>query len=77
MLCKVNSNSNHYLFRELLSASNRVRHVYRGQSSSILEFARRRSFQFAGCFLPANVRMWNELPYIYTVFDTGTYVGRV
>ena len=29
--------------------------------------------QFERCFLPAQVRMWNDLP--YTVFDTGTLFG--
>ena len=29
--------------------------------------------QFARCLVPAQVRMWNDLP--YTVFDTGTLDG--
>ena len=29
--------------------------------------------QFARCFLPAQTRVWNYLP--YTVFDTGTLEG--
>ena len=32
-----------------------------------------RTSQFARCFMPAQVQMWNALP--YTVFDTGTFDG--
>ena len=37
------------------------------------EVSRYRTSQFARSFLPAPVRMWNDLP--YTVFDTGTLYG--
>ena len=41
----------------------------------LLEFevSRCRTFQFARCFLRAQVRIWNDLP--YTVFDTDTLDG--
>ena len=35
-----------------------------------LEVSRCRTSQFARCFLPAQTRVWNDLP--YTVFGTGT-----
>ena len=37
------------------------------------EVSRCGTFQFARCFLPAQTRVWNNLP--YTVFDTGTLDG--
>ena len=76
MLHKVNSNSNHCLFSELPSASTRVRHTGAAVAAHPLEWvdgSRCRTSQFARCFLPAQVRMWNCLP--DTVFDTGTLAG--
>ena len=56
-----------------LHASVRVRHTRAAVSDHPLEFevSRCRTSQFAGCFLPAQTRVWNDLP--YTVFDTETY----
>ena len=75
MLYKVNSNSNHCLFSELPSASTRVRHTraYIGAHTLELDVSRCRTSQFARSFLPAQVRLWNDLP--YTVFDTGMLDG--
>ena len=75
MLLKVNSNSNHCLFRELPSASIRVRHNRAASAAHPVEFevSMCRTSQFARSFLPAQVRMWNDLP--YTVFHTGTLDG--
>ena len=75
MLYKVNSNSNHCLFSELSSASTRVRHTRAAPAALPLEFevSRCRTSQFAGSFLSAQDRMWNNLP--YTVFDTGMLDG--
>ena len=72
MLYKVNSNLNHCLFSELPSASVRVRHTRPEAAAHPLEFevSRCRTSQFERCFLPAQTRVWNYLP--YTVFDTGT-----
>ena len=72
MLYKVNSNSNHCLFSELPSASVRVRQTWTAAAAHPLELElwRCRTFKFARCFLPAQTRVWNDLP--YTVFDTGT-----
>ena len=63
MLYKVNSNSIHCLFIELPSASTRIRHT-RAAVAHPLEFevSRCRTSQFARCFLPAQVRLWNDLP---------------
>ena len=71
----LNSNSNHCLFNELPSASVRVRHSRAAAAAHPLEFevSRCRTSQFARCFLPAKVRVWNDLS--YTVFDTGTLDG--
>ena len=70
MLYKVNSNSNHWLFSELPSASVRVRHPRAAAAAhpSKFEASRRRTSKFARCFLPGQTRVWNEIP--YTVFDT-------
>ena len=70
MLFKVNSNSNHCLFSELPSASTRVRHTRAAAAAHPLEFevSRCRTCKYDRSFLPAQVRMWNGLP--YTVFDT-------
>ena len=72
MWYKVKSDSNHCLFSELPSASVRVRYTRAAAAAHLLEFevSRCRTYQFARCFLPAQTRVWNELP--YTVFDTGT-----
>ena len=72
MLYKVNSNSNHCLFSELLSASTRVRHTRAAAAVNPLEVevSRYITSQFARCLVLAQVRMWNYLP--HTVFDTGT-----
>ena len=70
MLYKVNSNSNHCLFCELRSASVRVRHTRAVAAAHPIEFE---TSQFARCFLPAQTRVWNDLP--YTVFDTETLDG--
>ena len=72
---KVNSNSNHCLFSKLSSAYTRVQHIRVAEAAHPLEFevSRCRPSKFAGCFRPAQVRMWNNLP--CTVFDTGTLNG--
>ena len=74
MLDKVNiySNSNHSLFSEHTSASTRVRNTRAAAAAHPLEFelSRCRTSQIAWSFLPAPVRLWNDLP--YTVFDTQT-----
>ena len=63
------------MFSELRSASTRVGHTRAAAAVYPLELevARCRTSEFASFFLPAQVRMWNELP--YTVFDTGTLDG--
>ena len=75
MLFKVNSNSNHCLSSELPSASSRVRQIRASAAAHLLEFevSMCRMSKFAWSFLPAEVRLWNDLP--YTVFDTGTLDG--
>ena len=75
ILYKVNSNSYRCLFSELPSASSRVRHTRDAAAAHPLEFeaSRCRTTSFARSFLPAQVRLWNDLP--YTVFDTGTLDG--
>ena len=72
MLYRVNSNLNHLLFSELPSASVRVRHNRAAAAAHPLELevSKCRTSQFARCFLPAHIRVWNDLP--YSVFDTGT-----
>ena len=72
ILYTVNLNSNHCLFSELPSASVRVRQTRAAAAAHPLEFevSRCRTSQFARCFLPAQTRVWNDLP--YTVFDTRT-----
>ena len=69
MLYKDNSNFNHSLFSELPSASVRVRDTgaEAAAHSLELEVSRCRTSQFARCFLPAQTRVRNNLP--YTVFD--------
>ena len=75
ILHKVNSNSDHCLFSELPSASTRVRHTRVVAVAHPLEFEVSRCItsQFARSFLPAQFRMWNDLP--CTVFDTGMLDG--
>ena len=75
MLYKVNSNSNRCLLSEFPSACVWVRHTRAAAAAHQLEFegSRCRTSQFARCFLPAQIRAWNDLP--YTVFDTGTLDG--
>ena len=75
MLYKVNVNSNRCLFSELPSAATRVRHSRAASTAHPLEFevSRCRTSQFVRCFLPAQIRMWNDLP--CTVFDTRTLDG--
>ena len=75
MLYRVKSNSNHCLFNELPSASARVLLSLAAAATHPLEFevSRCRTSQFARCFLPAQTRLWNALP--YTVFGTRTLDG--
>ena len=75
MFCKVNSNSNNCLFSELPSASTRVRHIRAAAGAHSFEFevSSCRTSKFARFFMPAQVRMWNDLH--YTVFDIGTLDG--
>ena len=74
MLFKVNSNSNHWLFSDLPSASTRVRHTQSAATAHPFEFevSMCRTSQFARCFQPGPGSR-NDLP--YTVFDTGTLMG--
>ena len=69
MLFKVNSNSNHCLFSELPSTSTLVRYNRATAAADPWEFevSRCKTSQFGRWFLPAQVRMWNDLD--YTVFD--------
>ena len=64
MLYKVISNSNRCLLSELPSASTRVRHTLAEAAAHSLEFevSRCRTSLFARSFLPAQVRLWNDLP---------------
>ena len=75
MLYKVNLNLNPSLFNELPSASVRVRHTRAAAAAHPLEFdvSRCGTSQFARCFLPAQTRVGNDLP--YTVFHTGMLDG--
>ena len=75
MLYKVNLNFNHCLFNGLPSVSSRVRQTRATAAAHPLEFevSRCRTSQFARSFLPAQIRMWNDLP--YTEFDSGTLEG--
>ena len=74
-LYKVNSSWNHCLFSEIPSTSVRVRHIRAAAPAHPLEFEVSRCItsQFARCFVQAQTRMWNDLP--YTVFDTRTLYG--
>ena len=75
ILYEANLNSNHCLFSDLPSASVRVRHTLAAAAAPPLEFdvSRCRASQFARCFLPAKIRVWNDVP--YTVFDSATLDG--
>ena len=75
MLYEVNVLSNYCLFSELPYASIRVCHTHAVATAHPLEFevSRSKTSQFARCFLLAQVRIWNDLP--YTVFDTGMLEG--
>ena len=75
MLYKVNSTSNHCLFSKLPCASTWFRQTRTAAAAHPLEFEVRRcrTSQFARSFLPAQVRLWDDLP--ITVFDTGTLNG--
>ena len=57
-----------------VSCRTRIWHYRAAAVAHPLEFevSRCRRSQFARCFLPAQVRMWNDHP--YTDFDTGTLV---
>ena len=68
--CTVDVVQGYSLFSELPSASVRVRHTRTAATAHPLEFkvSRCRTFQFLRCFLPAQARVWNDLP--YTVFDS-------
>ena len=73
MLYKVNSNSNHRSFIEFPSACVRVQRTLDAAAAahpSVFEVSSYRTSQFARCFLPAQTRVWIDLP--YTVFDTGS-----
>ena len=69
MFYKVNLNSNHSLSSEFPSASTKVRKI----ELRPFEVSRCRTSQVATCFLPGEVRMWNDHP--YTVLDIGTLNG--
>ena len=75
MLYKVNANSNHCLLIELASASSRVRYTQAAAAAHPFEFevSMCRTSQFARCFLPAKVRMCNDLP--YTVLTPECWMG--
>ena len=70
LMDNVNSNLNHSLLSELPSASTRFWHIRVTAAVHPLqcEESRCRTSQSAKCFLPAQVHMWNGLPYI--VFTT-------
>ena len=75
MFYKVHSNSNYCLVSELSSASTRVLHTRAAAASHPLEFEASmcRTSKFARCFLPAQVRMWNDLS--YTVLIPERWMG--
>ena len=75
MLYKIHSNPKHCLYGELPPACQRVRHTRAAAAahSCELEVPRCRTSQFGRCFLPAHVRMWNDLP--SSVFDFCTLSG--
>ena len=63
------------LYGELPPACQRVRHTRAAAVAHPceLEVPRCRTSQFGKCFLPAHIRMWNDLP--SSVFDSGTLSG--
>ena len=65
MLYKVNTNLNHCLFSGLPSSSVKVRHIRTAAAAHPLEVevSGCRTSQFERCFLPAQTRVWNDLPY--------------
>ena len=75
MFYNVNSNSIHCLFNELPSVSTKVLHILAAAGAHPLEFeiSTSRTSLFARCFLPDQVRIWNDLG--DTVFDTRTLDG--
>ena len=75
MLYKIHINPKHCLYGELPPACQRVRHTRAAAVAHPceLEVQRCRTSQFGRCFLPAHVRMWNDLP--SSVFDSGTLNG--
>ena len=75
MLYKIHSYPKHCLYCELPPACQRVRHTRAAAVAHPceLEVPRCRTSQFGRCFLPAHVRMWNDLP--SSVFDSGTLNG--
>ena len=72
ILYKINANSNHCLFSELPSTSTRVRHTELGPQLIHwnLKCQSVEPPYLKRCFMPAQVQMWNDLP--YTVLGTGT-----
>ena len=75
MLYKIHSNPKHCLYGELPPACQRVRHTRAAAVAHPYEreVPKCRTSQFGRCFLPAHVRMWNDLPSF--VFDSGTLSG--
>ena len=75
ILYKIHSNPKHCLYGELPPACQRVRHTRAAAVAHPceLEVPRCRTAQFRRCFLPAHVRMWNDIP--SSVFDSGTLNG--
>ena len=74
MLYKINSNWNN-LFSQFPSATVRDQHTGAATAAHPLEFeiTRCRLSQFAGCFLPSQTRVWNNL--LSIVFVTVTFDG--
>ena len=72
MLYKIYSNPKHCLYGELPPACQRVRYTRAAAVAHPceLEVSRCRTSQLGRCFLPAHVRMWNDLP--SSVFDSCT-----
>ena len=70
LLFKINSCSDHYLFSELPTAL--LEFVITELRPQLIHWSSKYQGvehpNFARCFLPAQVRIWNDLP--YTVFDT-------
>ena len=75
MLYKIHSNPKHCLCGELPPACQRARHT---RAAAVVHPRERevpgwRTSQLGRCFLPAHVRMWNDLH--SSVFDSGTLSG--